>query len=223
MGAHVDERAAAGAVDLPEPVGVGAGVGLDLADEVRLPELAAADEGGGAFVHGGEEEVFGAGEEDAGAIAGVDHVARGGQTVGQRFLAEDVLPGGCGGDGDGCVEVVGGGDSDGVDRRLGQQAAPVVEGMGDAPAAGELSGGARRGDGGELDGGDAGRCEGVDPGDEAGADQAEAEGQGGIVGGPGAGCRGRDQPPRRTARARSRSVKPGRTCPAPAARSSASV
>ena len=70
-------------------------------------------------------------EHLAGVAGGADDLLAFGGVAGHRFLDQDVLAGLEGGQRDRQVEVVGDGDADGVDVRLGQQLAVVADEVGD--------------------------------------------------------------------------------------------
>ena len=73
VAAHVHEHAAAGALDVPEPVCVGAVVAFELADVVDVAESTFVGELLGADVLGRKAEVLAVHEEDARFLARRDH------------------------------------------------------------------------------------------------------------------------------------------------------
>ena len=99
---------------------------------VGLADVAGFDEVGDV-PHGGDEAVGEGGHvTDVGLVGGVEHLPRLGEAHGDGLLAEDVLAGLRGGDGDGGVGDVGGGDDDGVDAGVLEDVLVVGEGGAEA-------------------------------------------------------------------------------------------
>jgi hypothetical protein len=99
-----------------------------------------------------KEELFGIEKQDASLVARLDHRVRFLERHTERFLADDVLAGACGVNGDLRVESIWCGDGDQLDRRIAQHLTVVgVEGR-NAMTPGERFGvpRRRRRDGDEL-------------------------------------------------------------------------
>ena len=93
VAAEVHERAAARLLDVPEPVGVRAGVLLALLHEMDAPERAFVRHLLRLDVLRREEQLLGVEQQHAGLGARVDHRVRFLERDAERLLADDVLSG----------------------------------------------------------------------------------------------------------------------------------
>src|SRR6185312_9320323 len=93
VAAEVHQRAAAGALHIPEPIAVRAEVLFTLLDEVDLAEAALIGHFFGLNVFRREEELFRIGQQHAFALAGIDHLVCFGERYAKRLFANHVFPG----------------------------------------------------------------------------------------------------------------------------------
>src|SRR5207244_6807219 len=89
--AHIKENAAAAAVRVPEPIGMGTGMFLALLDQVHFAQSAFVDKLLGADVLRREAEFLRVHELHAGLVASGDHLFRLLQVHAQLFFANEMI------------------------------------------------------------------------------------------------------------------------------------
>ena len=93
MATEVHQRAAAGLIDVPEPVGVRARVLLRLFDEVNAAEGPFIGHLFRLHVFRCEEQLLGVQQQHTGLLAGVEHCVRLLERDAKRFFTHHVFPG----------------------------------------------------------------------------------------------------------------------------------
>ena len=176
VAAHVHQHAAAGLVDVPEPVAVRARVLLQLLQHVDVADRALAHQLPHALVLRREAQLLGVHQLPAVLAAHGNHLVGLLERHAQGLLDDHVLAGACGGERDAVVQEVGQADVHDVAVGLGDRAIEVGEPLRDAPVRRHARGalGRPRVDGGDL----RVRHEALvglemDVGDEAGAEQGD--------------------------------------------------
>src|ERR1700722_4013013 len=176
VAAEIHERAAAAAIDVPEPFAVRAEMLFALLDEINFAEGAGVGHFFDFEIFRREEKLFTVHQEDAGLFCGGDHFFALGDGHGERLFADDVLPYSGGVFGHLAMKAVGSADADDFDGGIFEHFAIVGVGAGNVEALGEMFGvaGSGRGDGDEFGfvGHDLKRG-GVDVGLELRADDAD--------------------------------------------------
>ena len=175
VAAHIQNDAAAGPFDIPEPGRVWPSMTLRLLHQKRFAHLSALRQFLHPLVHRHEHEVFGIHQHRASLRRGCDHRIGLGQAHRQRLLTKHMFAGLRSGNRDLRVKVVRHRNRHRVDRRVGQHFPPVGVVAFDVPAFRERRRGVGRSDRRHLNARDLAKRMAVQVADELGANKAESK------------------------------------------------